>query len=316
MKAKRILLAVTLLTLIFLAACVGTSTTENSRDTEVALLPPRKALSSAEINQRADVFKTLTEANAEAWNAKDLDAIQAVLTEDIHFVDVSFRDDIKGIEDVMDMARGLCGMAPDLQRIITSYYIGVDQGIAFYDYWNFWHPFTGYTPENPFIYVFLFETQDNLISYWRLFEGFDILDKHFINDTAASDLQAMITAYTSAWSSKDPEAIAAIYAKDAIRNDTLFGENQSGVAEIETFARSFFSWYPNSQWTSYEVFGEKRYEGKPQNIGSSYGIQITSPSGEACEIKEVVLLQVLDGEIIQEDLYYDAGTLIECSWAE
>lgn len=280
------------------------------------ILEHRMPLSSAEITQRAEAFRTFTAANAEAWNEKDLDAIRAVLTEDIHFIDVSFGDDIKGIEDVMDMARFMCNIAPDLQRKTTRYYIGVDQGVAFYDYWNMWNPFTGYTPEKPYIYVFLFETHGDLISYWRLFEGFEMLDKHFINDTVANGLQAMIAAYTSAWSSKDPEAIAEIYAVDAVRNDSLFGENQQGLNEIQTFAQSFFSWHPNSRWTSYDVFGERRYEGTPQTIGSSYGIQITSPTGETCEVMAVVLLQVLDGEIIQEDMYYEPDSLMQCGWAK
>jgi WD40 repeat protein len=295
---------------------VTSDTSANTGESEITLLPPRAALWEAEINQRAEAFEAITTANAEAWNDKDLDAIQAILTEDIHFVDVSFGDDIKGIEDVMDMSRYMCNIAPDLQRKTTSHYIGVDQGIAIYDYWNMFYPITGYTPEDPFIYVFLFETRDDLISYWRLFEGFEMLDKHFINDNAANDLQAMISAYTSAWSSKDQETIAEIYAEDAIRKDRLFGETQQGLKEIQTFAQSFFSWYPNSQWTFYEMFGEKRYEGKPQTIGSSYGIQTDLPTGETCEVMVVVLLQVLDGKIIQEDLYYDPDTLIKCGWAQ
>jgi ketosteroid isomerase-like protein len=279
-------------------------------------LQTRVSLSSDDVTQMADAFKAVTAANVEAWNAKDLDAIRAILTEDIHFVDVSFGDNIKGIKDVMEMARIMCIIAPDLQRQTTSHYIGVNQGVAFYDYWNMWHPLTGYTPENTFFYVFLYETEGDLISYWRLFEGLEMLKKHFINDTAANDLQAMITAYQSAWSSRDPEAITEIYTKDAIRNDTLFRESQKGIAEIQKFAQSFFSWYPNCQWTAYEVFGEKRYEESPQMIGSSYGIQTTSPTGETCEVMAVVLLQVLDGKIIQEDLYYEPDSLIQCGWAQ
>ena len=305
---KIINLSLTVLMCTFvLLACAGQA---------VEPLQPRASLSSDDVTQMADAFKANTAANVEAWNAKDLDAIRAILTEDIHFIDVSFGDNIKGIKDVMNMARIMCIFAPDLQRQTTSHYIGVNQGVAFYDYWNMWHPLTGYTPENPFLYVFLYETKGDLISYWRLFEGLEMLNKHFINDTAANDLQAMITAYQSAWSSKDPEVIAEIYAKDAIRNDTLFGENQKGITEIQKFAQSFFSCYPNSQWTAYDVFGEKQYEENPQMIGSSYGIQTTSPSGETCEVMAVVLLHILDGEIIQEDLYYEPDTLIQCGWVQ
>jgi len=277
---------------------------------------PRKPLSSAEITQKAEAFEAITAANAEAWNDKDIDAIQAILTEDIHFVDVSFGDDIKGIEDVTDMARYMCNIAPDLQRKTTRHYIGVDQGVAFYDYWNMWNPFTGYTPEKPWIYVFLFETQGDLISYWRLFEGFEILDKHFINDTAANDLQAMIAAYTSAWSSKDSEIVSDLYAKDAIRQDTLFGESQKNRSSIKNFAESFFTWYPNAQWTTLEIFGERAYLDKPQVVGSSFKIQVIDATGKVCKVEAVVLLHVLEGKIIQEDLYYEPNSLIQCGWAK
>jgi len=30
----------------------------------------------------------------------------------------------------------------------------------------------------------------------------------------------------------------------------------------------------------------------------------------------VVLLHILDGEIIQEDLYYEPDTLIQCGWVQ
>jgi uncharacterized protein YacL (UPF0231 family) len=38
--------------------------------------------------------------------------------------------------------------------------------------------------------------------------------------------------------------------------------------------------------------------------------------GEACEVMVVVLLHVFEGEVVQEDLYYDADSLIQCGWAD
>jgi uncharacterized protein YacL (UPF0231 family) len=51
-------------------------------------------------------------------------------------------------------------------------------------------------------------------------------------------------------------------------------------------------------------------------IGSSYAIEIDDPSGEDCEVMALVLLQILDGKIEQEVLYYEVDSLIQCGWAK
>ncbi len=292
---------------MLLSACAGLSDEP---------LPPRAPLSSHDVTQTVDTFKAITAANVDAWNAKDLDAIGDILTEDIHFVDVSGDDDLKGITQVVTMARIFCAMFPELQRQATSHYIGVEEGIAIYDYWNWKIYSIEYTREEPFIYVFLFETRENLISSWRLFEGIDALEKHFISETASQEIQSVLFSYSSAWSSMDANAVSDMYGKDAIRQDALFGESQQGSKAIKAFAESFFAWYPEAQWTPLEMFGEKGFRDKPQAIGSSYAIEITDQSGEPCQVMVVVLLHVLDGKIVQEDLYYEPDSLIQCGWAE
>jgi ketosteroid isomerase-like protein len=126
----------------------------------------------------------------------------------------------------------------------------------------------------------------------------------------------MLNYYASAWSSMDFEAVANMYAKDALRQDTLFSESQEESKAIKAFAESFFTWYPGAQWTPLVMFGEKGFHDKPQAIGSSYAIEVTDPTGEACEVMVVVLLHVFEGEIVQEDLYYDTDSLIQCGWAQ
>ena len=279
-------------------------------------LSPRASLSTEDVKQKAEAFKSITATNVDAWNAKDLDAIRDILTDDIQFVDVSGSDDLKGITQVVTMARIFCAMFPELQRQATSHYIGVEEGIAIYDYWNWKLGAMEYTREEPFIYAFLLETRENLISSWRLFEGIDALEKHFISETASQEIQSVLLSYSSAWSSMDANTLADMYAKDAVRQDALFSESQQGRKAIKAFAESFFTWYPKVQWTPLEMFGERGFPDKPQAIGSSYAIEITDPSGETCQVLAVVLLHVLDGKIVQEDLYYDAESLIQCGWAE
>ena len=276
----------------------------------------RESLSSEEIRQRADAFEAVVAKNADAWNAKDLDAIEAVLTDDIHFVDVSGGDNLNGISQVMSMARIFCGIFPNLQRQATSHYIGVEEGMAIYDYWGWRIGAKQYTREDPFIYVFLYKIQDDLISEWHLFEGIEALEANFISETASVETRAVISSYASTWSSGDPKSVAEMYANDAVRHDSLFEENQQGTKAIKDFAESFFTTYPDVQWTSNETFGEKPVEDKPQAVGSSFKIEVTNPSGIPCDLEAVVLLYVLEGKIIQEDIYYEPDSLIQCGWAE
>jgi len=296
-----------LICILLLSAC---SSSKNDPPTV------REPLSSEEITKRAEAFEAVVAKNAEAWNAKDLDAIQAVLTKDIHFVDVSAGDNFKGISQVMTMARIFCGMFPDLQRQATSHYIGVEEGMAIYDYWGWRIGARQYTREDPFIYVFLYKTQGDLISEWHLFEGIEVLETHFLKETGSIETRSIISSYASAWSSGDTKAVAEMYAKDAVRRDALFEESQQGPKAIQSFAESFFTWYPNAKWITLEMFGEKKFRDKPQAVGSSFKIEVTDTAGEVCEIEAVVLLHVLEGMILQEDIYYEPDSLIQCGWAE
>ncbi len=114
----------------------------------------------------------------------------------------------------------------------------------------------------------------------------------------------------------DSKAVAEMYAENAIRQDSIFKVTQQGSNAVKAFAEAFFTQYPDVQWTPIEMFGEKAYANKPQVIGSSYAIEIDDPSGEDCEVMALVLLQILDGKIEQEVLYYEVDSLIQCGWAK
>ena len=278
--------------------------------------PARKLPSSTNVTQIAQDFFNVTSANAEAWNDKDLDAIEAVLTEDIRFIDVSLGDNLTGTNQVMAMARSFCSYFPNLQRKTTDHFIGIEEGIAFYDYWGWKLDRKDYTPEDPFRYIFLLKTRGGSISYWRLFEGLATLEAHFLTEDQSKEFQAVILSYASAWSSTEPKIVAKLYSKDAVRHDSLFEESQQEKKAIKDYATLFFSWYPKATWTPLEMFGERPIRDKPQAIGSSFVIQVSDMDGNDCEVIATVLLQVQDGKIIQEDLYYDPESLIRCGWAE
>lgn len=284
------------------------------------IMDARQPLSAVDITQFRESFSALTDANRDAHNAEDLDAIQALFTEDMLFEDRTFGDHLVGIKAFMSMTRRMFQFFPGFQWKTTGYFIDGEKLLTNTEFWEMsWtgNPEDKYTEEDPFIHVFLFEREGDLISSWRLFYGWEFLqDNGQISKTEAEEMKSLLNAYTAAWSSKDLKAFTELYAKNAVRNDPLFDKRQEGIKDIKAYAESFFTLYPNANWTPLEIFGERLYRDKPQAVGSSFKIEVTVPSGETCEIEAVALLHVFEGKIIQEDLYYEPDSLIQCGWAE
>ena len=276
----------------------------------------REPLPAEEIMHIAKDFKSLIDANREAHLAKDFVGIEALFTEDMSFDDYSFEDHLVGTDQFMGMTRNFLNYFKHLQWQTTYYFISLDKIVTIAKFWDMNWMGKAYKEENPFIHVFLFEPQGDLISAWRLFYSVDfLLEQYRLSETEAAEMETALSAYASAWSSMDSKIIAEMYASNVVCQDTLFDEYQDGRDAIQAFAESFITWYPNAHWTSHQMFGESAYPDQPQTIGSSYTIEVTDPTGDPCQIMTVVLLQVLDGKIIHEELYYEPDTLIACGWA-
>jgi ketosteroid isomerase-like protein len=284
------------------------------------IMEARAPLSAVDITQFKASFSALTDANREAHNAEDLDAIQALFTENMLFEDRTFRDHLVGTKAFMSMTKKMFQFFPGFQWKTTGYFIDGKKLLTTTEFWEMsWtgKPEDKYTEEDPFIHVFLFEREGHLISSWRLFYGWEFLqENHEISETDAEQMKSLVNAYAAAWSSKDLKALTEIYAKDAVRKDSLFDESQDNQSDIQAFAEAFFTWYPDARWTPLEIFGERLYRDKPQAVGSSFKIEIIDATDEVCEVEAVVLLHVFEGKIIQEDIYYETDSLIQCGWAE
>ena len=308
MKVNRLTLILVAMLLVLLIGCAE------------QIVEGREPLSAVEITQFTENFRAQTDANREAHNAEDLDGIQALFTEDMLFEDLTFRDHLVGTKVFMSMTRKMFMFFPGFQWKTTGYFIDGEKLLTTTEFWDIsfsGNPKDRYTEEDPFIHVFLFEREGDLISSWRLFYGWEFLqDNNQISESESEQMKSLVAAYAAAWSSKDLKALTELYGKDAVRKDTIFGESQENRKAIEDFAKAFFTWYPNARWTPLEVFGERAYRDKPQAVGSSYKIEVTDTAGEICKVEAVVLLHVFEGKIIQEDIYYEPNSLIECGWAE
>ena len=279
--------------------------------TRSSQLPARDPASAAEIERIASAFGTITKANAEAWDAYDFDAMKALYTDDIVFTEATFGDHIVGIDEVMSMARGMSVSYADMRRKITNHYIGLEDSLCVYDYWNWF----GSTEENPFLYVFQMKTRNNLISNWTLFEGLESAEKSvFASKERLDEARSLLSDYQSAWSSGDSTKVAGLYTSDAVRTDTLFQEKQEGYEAITSFAKSFFYWYPGARWTLLQTFGE--WAGETPTLGGTYKVEVTDSANQPCEIHVAVLLKASEGQINHEALYYEPDSLIKCGWAK
>lgn len=208
------------------------------------ILEARAPLSAAKITQFRECFCALTDANRDAHNAEELDAIQALFTEDMLYEDRTFRDHLVGTKEFMSMTRKMFQFFPGFQWKTTGYFIDGERLLTITEFWEMsWtgNPKDKYTEEDPFIHVFLFEREGDLISSWRLFYGWeDLQENQEISETEAKQMKSQVAVYADAWSSKNSKALSELYAKDAVRKDLLFDESQEGTKRHQSFCRVFF----------------------------------------------------------------------------
>ncbi len=163
--------------------------------------------------------------------------------------------------------------------------------------------------DNPYINYDWLTLRDGKIAYWWLF-----YDKDICAATIPFDSK-LLQDYADVWSSGNPQAIVSLYAEDAIRQDTLFNENQQGNQAINKFATNFVNWYPGVRLSLVDEFGEL-----PQQLkrGGVYSVQVSDPNGNPCEVKMLVVLEPDESQqkIAQEWLFYNADSLIACGWAQ
>ena len=131
-------------------------------------------------------------------------------------------------------------------------------------------------------------------SSWTLFEEPKSIEKRddvIVDKRRFDEARSLLSSYGSAWSSGDANLVGKLYADSAIRKDTIFRESQQGSEAVNSFARSFFAWYPGAQWTLLQTFGE--WAGESPTIGGTYKVEVTDSANQPCGIHVAVLLKPL-----------------------
>jgi ketosteroid isomerase-like protein len=279
-------------------------------------ISPREPASAAEVERIASAFDAVNAAQDKAWMERDFDAARSFYTDDVVFTEVSMGDHFSGLDRLIDMQRNFFAyIGPNFTWRITDSFISKNDSLATTDNWGFSMGNNQYTKEDPFLFVGRFQTRANRISSWTIYEGAEYKDSGGIVDKGQfGEANLLFSSYGTAWSSGDPSTVNDLYDDNAIREDTIFGEQQEGSTAITSFAKSFFNWYPGVQWTLHQVFGE--WAGESPTIGGTFSIKATDSTNQPCEVLVAVLLQAYEGKIAHESLYYEPDSLIKCGWAK
>lgn len=281
-------------------------------------VPPREPASAPEVERIAGTFEQLASAHVEAWfpasGEGGVEAIRALCADDIVHHDATFGAHIVGIDDVLAMASDFLVFFSSTEAEVRDDFISAEAGLVFYDLWNLSLKGHKFTREDPLLAVDRLETHDGLISHWTLFYGLNSIDSFRASDMRSTDEgRALLGSYASSWSSGDPSDIAGLYAIDAVREDTIFGERQEGREAITSFADSFLVSYPGAEWNLVVPFGDGK--GEDPTTGGVFAITVSGAGEEACEVRAAVLLRASEDHIVHESVYYEPDSLIACGWA-
>lgn len=276
---------------------------------------PREPAPAAEVERAAVAFEAVTSVMVEAWASGDVEAVRELYTDEIIHHDETFGAHIVGIDHVVAMASGFMRDFARMQSQVADWFIGSEDSLDVWEFWNIRLVGHEFTQDNPLVEVDLLETRGDRISYWTLFYGLDTLEKVAGRATTErlDEARSLLSSYSSAWSSGKPQMVVGLYARDAVREDTIFQERQEGREAITSFAESFFAWYPGAQWKLLLPFGDGR--GDAPVTGGVYAIRVSGPGNQPCEVHVAVLLKTSDDEIVHEALYYEPDSLISCGWA-
>ena len=172
----------------------------------------------------------------------------------------------------------------------------------------------GLTEGNPGLEFDLLETQDNRISFWRLF-----YDEHFDSERIEYEF---LSQFVATWSQGDLAAIKDMYAKDAEYEDTLFGIQVEGQKMIEKQIEQFLTRGANN-WEIKIPFGEEvsKFPYKEEipfpSTGGVFTITVLDQDGSPCDLSVFIILTPdAEGLIVKQEIFYAVDSLISCGWAE
>jgi len=115
----------------------------------------------------------------------------------------------------------------------------------------------------------------------------------------------------AAYNRHDADAVAAIYAPDAVHEEVAQGQSRSGADAIAAGLRRFFGWFPDAHWAPRCVIDDG--QGRlaiPYLLTATLQARLGpfAPCGQALSLRGIHVLQVADGVIARSEDYWDAAS--------
>jgi ketosteroid isomerase-like protein len=305
---KLLLIFLIFLLAIILTACKGLLTSKNEQVNHTVM----PILSKEVILPKIKKCDTLFRAHIDAWNSRDVNNIREIYTEDIvHF---DGKPLFEGIDEVANMAVDIWAEFPKWEMKDGNNYLSEDACLG---EWINWGIFT-FSEDDPGLEFDLLNFRESQISYWRLY-----YDRKFLNVFGHGYYidENLLNDFGAAWSSDDPDKIAEIYSDNASLTDSLFDISLEGNNAISDYAAAYFAQFPGVQWKLTYAFAENYPKNiKEDNpfhpIGGVYTITIQDSDQSSCDIQAVVLISPdNDHQIMEQTIYYDGESLINCRLA-
>lgn len=322
-------LATGLAVVLLSAACSGSEAGE--------LLPPPVA-TTEEIEQLAAEADAFAERYMAVW--PDVDAYSAVYAEDITGADPSGRDSDGGRQAWLAMWKTWERMT-DYTIEVTDTFLSTD-GAAYKEFWRgLWptdvgYPVAGERAEGmSYFETFVFEdgkvVETDVWWYPKDNErgGFGC----FAVDGCLA-LQETVDRYVAAWTERDADAIAALYADEAWFTDSLLGLEAAGAESIGALADRRFGSAEQLSIEVLDLFSWTDGYGQPSEsdpthgdlIGVAIHHRVMVSDGDAAQMQEAVTtLELCDryvrnlytytdpdpkGLIHRETVYHESSSLL------
>ncbi len=321
-SARSFFLACFILVLLDTASCqpvpppMPTATVAPPTVTSVptATAGPRPPISAADVRAIAAPFDKVSKAYIQAWNTHDIENMRPLLVDDLSSYEAS-NDPKPYAQNLLTANWMVLREEPNFEGRQAGIFINRDSAFDIWEMWNYSEDVRPSSPEDPIVAFDWYTLRDGKIAtMWLMWET-ELLKASF----GVRQYGEVLQSYDNAWSSGDPQAVAALYAADAVRHDALFGADQTGPAAIQKFARSFFSGYPGMRFERLQSF--QLGESKPVKTGGLYVLHAWDQAGKPCDIRTIILLEarILDdlsaGKLINEWWFYEPDSLIACGWA-
>jgi len=200
-------------------------------------------------------------------------------------------------------------LLPQYEERLVERFIGREDWVGATQYWNA----NVFTKEHPGWEYDQIRIRNGRTYYWRLFYD----PEYLANEGVTLDTQ-LLQDYAAAWSSGDPQKVAAFYPQAAEREDALFGDLQQGRDAIRAFSTDFFTWYPGVSVELLRPFGEtlsNEITSDPKiMLGGIFAVHVKKADGSPCDVLMLVLLETDKSGVVGERLYYNADSIIACGW--